>query len=93
MSSNQELLITLPSNVKSFEYNTIANYKTKLFRRVQFPKNENWKVGLSEIQFTKTWFNVRGKYPIVLYDESGREVTYGKLDIINKTIAKTIKII
>jgi len=61
MSTHQEFHITLPSNVKSLsdvEENTISSYKTTLKRRLIFPSNEDWRVGVSEIIYTKTWYNV-----------------------------------
>ena len=47
--------ITLPSNVPSFEQNTIANYKTKLSSRLILP--DEWEVGLVEISYTLSWYN------------------------------------
>lgn len=86
--------ITLPSNTESnFTYNTIASYNTKLARRLEFPQDENWTVGLSEILYTKTWNNVRKIHEIKLFDKNGdiidnanmgnqREISNVDIDIV-----------
>jgi hypothetical protein len=56
--------VMLPSNVKSFPQNTIANYKTKLASRLIF--NDDWEVGLVEISYTLSWYNVPKQEPIYL---------------------------
>ena len=50
--------MTLPSNSSTNYYpeNTLANYKTKLPQL--FDLNGEWEVGLSEIQFPITWYNL-----------------------------------
>jgi len=56
--SNNNIYLTLPSN-SSMSYhseNTLASYTTRLSNEISF--SENWEVGLAEIQFQKTWFNV-----------------------------------
>ena len=71
---NQEFYITLPSNVQYLpgdEVNTISYYKTKLNRRIEFPKGEDWRVGLAEITYTKSWFNVRNKERIEFFTKVG----------------------
>ena len=74
MSTNQEFFVTLPSNVKTgsqFEYNTISNYKTTLSRRLDFPQNEKWRVGLAEISYTKSWYNLRKKIKVEFFGKDG----------------------
>jgi len=63
--------ITLPSNVvdKSFPNNTIANYTTILNQRISL--KDKWEIGLSEISYTKSWYNVLNTHKILLYDEIG----------------------
>jgi len=51
--------MTLPSNVASGKYflqNTIANYTTKLPSHVSL--DGKWEVGLAEISYTKSWYNI-----------------------------------
>ena len=50
--------VTLPSNSSMNYYpgNTLANYVTKLPHSFDLPGE--WEVGLSEIQFPISWFNV-----------------------------------
>jgi hypothetical protein len=77
---SQEFYITLPSNVKSstdFSYNTISSFKTKLHQKLIFPFNEKWKVGLAEISYTKSWYNVRSSHQIKLFS------IYGEVHIID----------
>lgn len=60
MTTKHEFFITLPSNVKSDNNeNTITHYKTPLKKRLIFPQNEEWKVGLAEIMYPKSWFNIK----------------------------------
>ena len=90
MSLSQDLLITLPSNVKSddiFEHNTISNYKTKLSRRLTFPKNEDWRVGLAEIQFTATWYNIRQSQRVLFYDLHGKILNMGLSEMVVKSVS------
>ena len=49
--------MTLPSNVQSSKNNTLSNYETIL--RTTLLLDGDWKVGLSEIPFTNSWFNVK----------------------------------
>lgn len=51
--------LTLPSN-SSFAYfpdNTLTNYKTQLPQVINLSEGE-WEVGLVEIQYPRTWYNV-----------------------------------
>ena len=63
--------ITLPSNVKSFFLeNKISNYKTKLSSRIILP--DEWEVGLVEISYTFSWYNLSSDEEIkLLYFENG----------------------
>ena len=73
MSMKQEFMVILPSNVKSLdsEENTVTNYKTQLKRRLEFPSEEKWKVGLASISYPKTWFNVRDPDAIQFVSSKG----------------------
>ena len=74
MKMEHQFYITLPSNVKpeaGFSYNTIASYNTKLFKKLEFPRNEKWCVGLVGISYTKSWYNVRLSHQIRLFDKYG----------------------
>src|SRR5690349_5918636 len=68
--------ITLPSNVV-YDNNTIAEYRTVLAS----PKNlkGRWKVGLANISFTKSWFNVKDDHVISLVDSKGNIYKSAKL--------------
>src|SRR5207253_1424010 len=50
-----DFYITLSSNVKSIYNNTVANFVTKLYQRQEL---YDYEVGLSEISYTKGWYNV-----------------------------------
>jgi len=85
--------VTLPSNVKSFSTNTVANYKTKLASRLIL--TDDWEVGLVEISYTLSWYNVPKKEPIYLLTwedgkiKTAREKAYlpsGRYDNINQII-------
>lgn len=68
---NQEFFITLPSNVKGFSYNTISSYNTKLHQKLDFPRDEKWSVGIAEISYTMSWYNVRSHHQIRLFEIFG----------------------
>lgn len=52
-----------------FPNNTMAEYVTKLLNRVEL--EGDWEVGLSEILFSKTWYNVRNdEFLIIDFPES-----------------------
>ena len=57
----------LPSNVASPQYfpnNSISNYTTKLPQRISL--TGDWEVGLAEISYTYSWFNVPKSAPFHL---------------------------
>lgn len=60
---NESFYVTLASNVKSFEENTISSFKTKLASKILL--DDKWKVGISSINFTKSWYNI--EYDILLH--------------------------
>ena len=85
MLPKKEFFITLPSNVKTrgnVETNVISNYKTELKQRFSFPQNENWKVGLAEIIYTKTWFNVTEPDPIIFISEKGDVIEFTPVTLV-----------
>jgi hypothetical protein len=64
--------VTLVSNVKSvsqFGKNTIAEFKTQLGRK--FSLVGNWVVGIAEVSYTKSWYNILFPHKIILFDEMG----------------------
>ena len=64
------MYITLSSNV-CFDGNKISKFRTKLSRTVHL--DGEWLVGLSEISYTKSWFNLLESVTITLYDEMGND--------------------
>ena len=58
MTSKMEAFsITLPSNVDGPISNRIGDYKTYLPKRIDF-ENTKWEVALTEISFTKSFYNL-----------------------------------
>jgi hypothetical protein len=60
--------MTLPSNVATSKYfvqNTIANFTTKLPAHISL--DGKWEVGLSEISYTKSWYNVPEDHEIQIW--------------------------
>lgn len=55
-----DIFTVLPSNVKAESYpdNTISNFTTPLPIRLNFPRTDQWKVGLLEIQIPITFYNI-----------------------------------
>lgn len=76
MPTRQEFYITLPSNVKGQDKNLITNYKTFLKQRLNFKPNEDWRVGLAEVMYTKSWFNVTIQNQIRFIKQDGEIFDY-----------------
>jgi hypothetical protein len=56
---NKDFYVFLPSNVRARIHhaaNTIGNFTTSLRRRLKFPLDEKWELGLAELSFTKSWY-------------------------------------
>ena len=55
--------VVLPSNasLQYFPHNTLTNYTVQLAQEIKLPPGE-WEVGLSEISFNKSWYNVMGGF-------------------------------
>ena len=63
-----EFYITLPSNssMQYFPDNKTSNFVTKLSRTLQL--DGEWEVGLAEIDYLHTWYNIReGKNSVEIY--------------------------
>ena len=83
-----EFYVTLPSN-SSMEYfpdNKTSNFVTKLSRTLQL--DGEWEVGLAEIDYPHTWYNIReGKNSVEIYapDTYSKQLnTVFSLDITRK---------
>ena len=59
---DDEFYIDLMSNVTSSASNTMAKFKTILPKTLKL--FGQWEVGLVEISFTKSWFNVKNEFYI-----------------------------
>ena len=85
--------VTLPSNVKSYDYfpeNTVSNYVTKLASRLTF--TGEWEVGLVEMSYTLSWFNVSKKHKILLlYWQHGKAIKIDKNVYVPKGRYDTIE--
>lgn len=80
----EDFYVTLPSNVKSSENNTIAEYTTQLKKRINFNRNEKWKVGLAEITYTKSWYNIRNNIKIAYFNNQGEYLSPSTYQIHEK---------
>ena len=73
-----ELYVTLPSNssVQCFPDNKTSNFLTKLPRTLQLDRE--WEVGLVEIDYPHTWYNIREeKNSVEIYvpDQWGQQIS------------------
>jgi len=68
-----EMYITLSSNVitKENPSNSLSEYITILNQRLKL--EGKWVVGISEISYTKSWYNILETHPINFYDEFGNK--------------------
>ena len=71
-------LIYLPSNCNDYPDNRIGEYRTSLPTTLSL--DENWEVGLAEISYTFSWFNVMKDQKIDIVDSKG--ASYLKKGII-----------
>ena len=94
MSSDQFNMV-LPSNssLDIFPSNSLASYITKLSQPLNL--EGQWEVGLGEIQFEKSWYNVREKENLIFYfPASGKPFHVVKIPIgYYPTIEELISII
>jgi len=72
--------ITLPSNVSNNDSakNRISSYQTKLAQRIDL--DGEWHVGLYEISYTKSWYNIPKRESIELLDYSGQRFGWTSLE-------------
>ena len=73
MESRNDLYVSLPSN-SSFKYfpnNTIANFKVTLVKPTHL--NGRYEVALTEMYFSRIWFNVVGNEANVNFHMKDRE--------------------
>jgi hypothetical protein len=64
--------ITLPSNVSDdglFVNNKIGSYRTRLPTNLSL--DSSWEVGLTEISYTKSWYNITSNQELCLVDGAG----------------------
>jgi len=66
--------ITLPSNVvsKDGNKNRISSYRTSLAQRIDL--DGDWLVGLYEISYSKSWYNIPWNESIYLIDYTGKHI-------------------
>jgi len=74
----KEYNVILISNVKSLDSNTIASFTTFLNKKIEL-KGE-WLVGISSIEYNKSWYNITNNQSINVYDESGKVESSNTLD-------------
>jgi hypothetical protein len=71
--SENSFYIHLLSNVKnhqSHRNNTVANFVTKLPDKINL--TNEWEVGLAEISYTKSWFNIRENFRLSIFTTDHR---------------------
>ena len=69
MDSSRYFTITLSSSDTSFPENSLADFKTFLGKEKIL--DGQWVVGLSEMHYTKSWYNVNGDHVITIEDNHG----------------------
>jgi hypothetical protein len=70
--TNDSFYIHLFSNVESplsHRNNTVANFVTKLSEKIKL--DSQWEVGLAEMSYTKSWFNLRQDYSLDIFSTKG----------------------
>lgn len=65
---DQEFYMTLSSNNTTDSGNTIALFDTQLQRTYEL--DNSWYVGLAELSYTKSWFNLRKDARVMVVDEN-----------------------
>lgn len=69
MDSSRYFTITLSSSDRSFEENSLADFKTFLGKEKIL--DGHWVVGLSEMHYTKSWYNVNEDHQVQIIDNFG----------------------
>jgi hypothetical protein len=79
-----EQIVTLQSNViNNHQNNTISCFTTQLSQRLKL--EGSWVVGISEIQYKKSWYNVLESSEILLVDKNGKSFKRKKKTGENKS--------
>ena len=80
VSMASQFYLTLPSN-SSMEYfptNTLTNFKTKLVQPIEL--TGEWEVAHSELQYPRSWYNLRKGFDSHIYYKGGDLNTRMKYD-------------
>src|SRR6266436_9128213 len=64
MQSLDKLELVSNSSIETFPNNTLGNFTTKLHQNVIFDPDDCVEVALTEISFTRSWYNVRNDQEI-----------------------------
>ena len=71
---NENFYVHLTSNVTPTSPdqlgNSIGNYVTRLNRRLNL--NEDWEVGVTDISYTKSWYNIFSDQTLLIIDENNQ---------------------
>jgi len=92
-TTNDSFYIHLLSNVESplsHRNNTVANFVTKLTEKIKL--DSEWEVGLAEISYTKSWFNIRQNYNLDLISTNGEYYQTGEA-VLRKGYYSSIEVL
>ena len=88
-----DFYVVLPSNASYNEFpnNKLHSYKVKVPRLL--PNSGRWVVGLSEIQFPSTWYNVIGGFITVRWRADGTAIKFELPDGFYESITALMTVI
>lgn len=86
-----DFYVILPSNSssKDFPDNKLFNFTVKLSQ--QLPVNENWVVGLSEIQFTSSYNNVRNGFIKITSSKHSSPIVFNLQDGYYESVEQLVE--
>lgn len=95
--SEEYFTITLSSSDTSFEDNTLSLFRTCLPQQISL--EGKWEVVLSELHYTRSWFNLPRDEQIGIYNERGDTITsptlvkagYYERDELVRAVTRSIK--
>ena len=91
INENESFPIQLYSNVESpfsHRQNTVANFVTKLAEKIVL--EGEWEVGLAEVSYTKSWFNIREDQALDLFT-SAQEIHQNNESILRAGHYKNVE--
>ncbi len=89
--NDQSFYVVLPSNASTDVFPANNQHTFKIKSQAILPLNDDWKVGLAEIQFPTLWRNVINGYITIKFEEKANPLQCKLHDGIYQTVDELLK--